>query len=185
MPFKKNKSNNKSKRFGDSEKFIMLQFGKTFLDETDTSYKTRVSVSRENDAYNWCVREKVDGTYEVIYWFGYKKGMELLVRAIAAGKYLTTSAFFEGRNHDGMEGNCRIDIKGVATDKELAAAKQAAANEAWEDAEDDDESEEEEEEEPTPAPKAKAKAKQKNTYKRPIEEAEEEQTDDYEDDLPY
>lgn len=189
MPYQNNKRSSSKAQNGKggkksgakfaNDKFIMMQFGKQYLDEGDYGWKTRIVPSTTNDEWSWCVRDRVDGSYQITYWFGVTKGRELLARAIAAGQAIGTSSFYE---KDGdLSGNARINLKGVATEKELAAAKRAADNEAWEDAdeaEEEEELEDEEEEEEEPAPrKAKpAQAKAKARY-APIEEEEEEETD--------
>jgi flagellar biosynthesis GTPase FlhF len=154
-----------------NDKFLMMQVGKQYLDETDRGYKTRIVFSTTNDEYSWCIRE--GGT--TTHWFGVTKGRELLLRAIQAGAALGTSAFFE--RDDELSGNPRVNIKDVATAKELAKAKQDAENQAWEDADEEAEEEDAEEEEEEPAPKAKAKSS-KRSYPALEEETEEE------DDLP-
>lgn len=205
MPYQNNKRSSSKAQNGKggkksgakfaNDKFIMMQFGKQYLDEGDYGWKTRIVPSTTNDEWSWCVRDRVDGSYQITYWFGVKKGQELLARAIAAGQAIGTSSFYE---KDGdLSGNARINLKGVATEKELAAAKRAAENEAWEDADEEEELEEEEEEEPAPrkAKPAQAKAKPKARY-APIEEEEEEETsaDEYDpevgsydedEELPY
>lgn len=189
MPYQNNKRSSSKAQNGKggkksgakfaNDKFIMMQIGKQYLDEGDYGYKTRITPSTTNDEWSWCVREKVNNVYVVTHWFGVKKGQELLFRAIVAGQAIGTSAFYE---KDGdLIGNARVNLKGIATEKEIAAAKRAADNEAWEDADDEDEEEEELEEEEEPAPrKAKATAKPAQAKPKaryaPIEEEEEEET---------
>lgn len=192
MPYQNNKRSSLKTKAGKksgakfaNDKFIMMQFGKQYLDEGDYGWKTRIVPSTTNDEWSWCVREKVNNVYVVTHWFGVKKGQELLFRAIVAGQAIGTSAFYE-KDAD-LIGNARINLKGVATEKELAAAKRAAENEAWEDAEEEEEEEEleDEEEEEEPAPR-KTKAKPKYA---PIAEEEEDDAEvgsyDEDDILPY
>lgn len=190
MPYKNNSRKTSGKKTGakkfSNDKFIMMQVGTQFLDDGDYGQKTRILFSDRNDEWSWCVREK----NQVTHWFGVTKGRELLFRAIEAGQCLGTSAFFE--KDDSLKGNPRINIKGVATDKELAAAKRAAEAEAWLDAEEDaeedeDESEEEEEYERPPARKGKQTTRKPQARKYPdLEEAtDEEETTDEDDVLPF
>lgn len=169
MPYKNNdrssrSSNNRSggsrksgAKFGKGDdKFIMMQVGKQFLDEGDYGWKTRILFAAEESEYNWCVRDKSG----VSYWFGRKLGLQLLFRAIEAGRSLGTSSFFD---RDGeFSGNPRINVKGIATEKELALAKRQAEEEAWLDVEEQEDEEEEEDERPA--------RKQKKTS-RPMETA--------------
>lgn len=163
MPYRNNdrRSSSSSARSGNrksgakfgkgDDKFIMMQVGKQFLDEGDYGWKTRILFGQEESEYNWCVRDKSG----VSYWFGRKLGLQLLFRAIEAGRSLGTSSFFE---RDGeYSGNPRINVKGIATEKELALAKRNAEQEAWLDVEDESEEDEEEEEDERPARKASAR----------------------------
>ncbi len=189
MPYKNNSRKTSGKKTGakkfSNDKFIMMQVGTQFLDDGDYGQKTRILFSDRNDEWSWCVREK----NQVTHWFGVTKGRELLFRAIEAGQSLGTSAFFE--KDDSLKGNPRINLKGVATEKELAAAKRAAEEEAWLDAE-----EEAEEDERPPARKGKRpmETARKGKSQPPareypdLEEADleddEDETDEY-DELPY
>jgi len=152
MPYRNNdrRSSSSSARSGKKsgakfgrgdDKFIMMQFGKQFLDEGDYGWKTRILVGDESE-YNWCVRDKNGCSY----WFGRKLGLQLLFRAIEAGRAIGTSSFFEREGE--LSGNPRINVKGIATEKELAFAKRQAEEEAWLDASEEADEEEEEDERP-------------------------------------
>jgi hypothetical protein len=178
MPYKNSARKTTGAKKFSNDKFIMLQCGTQFLDDGDYGQKTRILFSDRNDEWSWCVREK----NQVTHWFGVTKGRELLFRAIEAGQSLGTSAFFE---KDGsLKGNPRINIKGVATEKELEQAKRAAANEAWlgeDESEDEDDSEEEE---LPPARKSKSKTSKAREYPS-LEETEDDNEYDADEDLPY
>ena len=197
MPYKNNarKSNSRKTKFS-NDKWLMMQFGKQYLDEKDDCFKSRIVISEENNEWSWCIREGK----EVTHWFGVDKGRDLLARAIVANQAINTS-FFE--SDKGITGNARINIKGVATEKELAAAKRAAENEAWldeeeEEEEEDEDEEEEEVEEPVRTPKRKQQRpmetarkgkKQQSAREYPdLEEAdlddESSESEDY-DEIPY
>lgn len=172
---KSGRGGRKGSKFSKGGDWLMMQVGICFLDETDRGYKTRILFSSTNDEYSWCVREQG----EVTHWFGVEKGRELLLRAIEEGSALGTSAFFDQKDSDGMQGNARINIMNVITDEELKEAEKAAANEAWEDA--DDEEEDEEDERPVLKSKAKSKVKSKPepepTYDSDEDEEEEDETE--------
>ena len=169
----------KGNKFAKGGDWLMMQVGICFLDETEkrgyAGYKTRILFSSTNDEYSWCVRE----AGEVTHWFGVEKGRELLLRAIEEGNALGTSAFYDQKDSDGLQGNARINIKNVITEDELEEAEQAAADEAWIDADDD----EEEEERPIrKSTKAKSKTKSKAKSKPEPEPAYDSDDDDDEDD---
>lgn len=159
MPLNRKASGrNSGAKFGKGDdKWIMMQVGKQWLDEDrNGELKTRITFG-ENNEYNWCVRDR-EG---VQYWFGQALGLKLMIRAVAAGKALGTSKFFE---KDGSYmGNARIDIRGVATAEELKLGKRNAEQEAWLDVE---EQEDEEEEDERPARKQKKTSRPMETARK-------------------
>jgi hypothetical protein len=190
MPYKNSARNSSKKTTGAKkfDKFIMMQCGTQYLNDGSNGQTTRILFSESDDQWSWCVRDKG----QVTHWFGVEKGRELLFRAIVAGHSLGTSAFFE--KDDSLKGNPRINIKGVATEKELEQAKRAAANEAWlgkdeSEDEDEDEDEEEQEEERPPARKSKSSSSSKTKSQPKAREypslEETEDDNDYDEELPY
>lgn len=107
---------NKFKKAGSDSK--MLQFGVTFLDETDgkADFKTRVLLYDENAKQQPCVKNSEN---EIEETFTREEAAELVAKALLLGRGISSYLF---DNNDSWGGNARIDISGIELDESPAPA---------------------------------------------------------------